>query len=204
MLSRPPASLAAETSAWPTSVSDRPVVSMRSICVSSTIEVSPSEHSRKTSPSRSATVWRSTSTTGSGPSARVMIDFCGCSDASSAVSLPWRSSSSTSEWSSVSRRSSPSRSRYARESPTCAMAASSAPTYTAVTVVPMPAWLASVRERSWMLSLASSMRAASSSCGGPPPSGSPRPSVSTAIREATSPACAPPMPSATANSGARA
>src|SRR5437867_252319 len=74
----------------------------------------------------------------------------------------------------------------------------------AVTVVPIPAWLASARERWWMLSLASSMRAASRSCGGPPPSGSPRPSVSTAIREATSPACAPPMPSATTNSGARA
>jgi hypothetical protein len=35
-------------------------------------------------------------------------------------------------------------------------------------------------------------------------SGRPAPSVSTAMLDAISPACAPPMPSATANSGARA
>ena len=39
----------------------------------------------------------------SGPSARVMIERCGCSSASSGVSLPRRMSSSTSEWSSVRR-----------------------------------------------------------------------------------------------------
>ena len=48
---------------------------------------------------------------GSGPSARVMTERCGCASACSSVSLPRRTSSPTSEWSSVSRISSPSRSR---------------------------------------------------------------------------------------------
>src|SRR4051812_646913 len=67
----------------------------------------------------------------------------------------------------------------------------------------MPARLASLRDSSWIFSLAPPPRAASRSCGGAPPSGRPRPIVSTATLEATSPACAPPIPSATTNSGAR-
>src|SRR5437763_10764718 len=54
-----------------------------------------------------------------------------------------------------------------------------------------------------MRSLASRARAASASsgCWGSP---MPGPNDSTAIRDATSPACAPPIPSATTKSGARA
>ena len=45
----------------------------------------------------------------SGPSARVMTDRCGCISACSSVSLPRSTSSPTSEWSVVSRVSSPFR-----------------------------------------------------------------------------------------------
>src|SRR5215217_4742626 len=65
----------------------------------------------------------------------------------------------------------------------------------------MPARWASLCERSWMRRLASSMMRTSASAGDPAPT--PASNDSTAISEATSPACAPPMPSATANSGAR-
>ncbi len=64
--------------------------------------VRPSEHSRYTSPSRAVCVWASTSTSDSGPSARVMIERCGWFSAASAVSCPLRWSSATSEWSWVS------------------------------------------------------------------------------------------------------
>src|SRR6185295_19289202 len=65
----------------------------------------------------------------------------------------------------------------------------------------MPAVRASVRERSWIARLAPSMIRTSASDGDP--SGMPPSNESTAILEATSPAWAPPMPSATTNSGAR-
>src|SRR4051812_16369787 len=55
-----------------------------------------------------------------------------------------------------------------------------------------------------MRALASRTRPASRSSTLPPASGSPSWSTSTAIPEATSPACAPPIPSATAKSGERA
>src|SRR5271170_1506608 len=73
----------------------------------------------------------------------------------------------------------------------------------AVSVVPIPACSALAWDSSWICELASSARAESASSGS---AGSSRPCLkdSTAIREATSPACAPPIPSATTNSGERA
>ena len=66
----------------------------------------------------------------------------------------------------------------------------------------MPARWLSERERSWMRWLAVSMMRTRPSAG-ESPSGMPAPKASTAISDATSPDCAPPMPSATTNSGAR-
>ena len=54
---------------------------------------------------------RDVSTSGSTPSARVMIERCGWSSAWASVSCPLRRISSTSEWSRVSRSSRPPRSR---------------------------------------------------------------------------------------------
>ena len=54
-----------------------------------------------------ATVNASTSTSGSVPSARVITERCGCTSASAGDSSPRRTSSATSEWSSVSCSSSP-------------------------------------------------------------------------------------------------
>ena len=133
-----------------------------------------------------------------------MTERCGCSLASSGVSLPWRTSSSTSEWSRVRRSSSPSRSRYARESPTWAIvhlvladehgghrrAHAGAALVGARQLV--DALVGRLDEVGQALLRRVAVRA------------TPPPSVSTAIRDAISPACAPPMPSATANSGARA
>ena len=59
--------------------------------------VSPSLHSRNTSPEHASRDRVSTSTSLSLPSARVMTERCGCSSASCGVSLPSRISSSTSE-----------------------------------------------------------------------------------------------------------
>ena len=67
----------------------------------------------------------------------------------------------------------------------------------------MPACSALEWDREWMRSLAERASSASS-CSGWAASGSPGWKASTAIREATSPACAPPIPSATTNRGARA
>src|SRR5215217_1585634 len=68
----------------------------------------------------------------------------------------------------------------------------------------MPARWSSARESSLMRRLASRTRSASRSSTLPGPSGSPSSRTSTARPDATSPACAPPIPSATANSGERA
>src|SRR5271165_413030 len=67
----------------------------------------------------------------------------------------------------------------------------------------MPACSALEWDSSWIREFAWSASADSASSGS---EASSRPCLndSTAIREATSPACAPPMPSATTNSGARA
>src|ERR1700722_12772680 len=80
---------------------------------------------------------------------------------------------------------------------------SCSPTYTAVSVVPIPACSAWLCESSWIRAFALWASAASADSGSRecPTPGS---NASTAIRDATSPACAPPIPSATTNSGARA
>ena len=103
MLSRPPASLAAAMSRRPASRMLFAPRTMSPTRASGTIDVSPSLHKRYTSPASPRHEYVSTSTSGSGPSARVMIDRCGCSSASCAVSCPRRRISSTSEWSSVRR-----------------------------------------------------------------------------------------------------
>ena len=74
MLSRPPARLASSISARTAASSDVAAVRMRAIRSSSSIVVRPSEQSKKTSPGWAGTVWTSTFTSGSGPSARVMIE----------------------------------------------------------------------------------------------------------------------------------
>ena len=56
---------------------------------------------------RRRTVKTSTSTSASVPSARVITERCGCTSASSGESSPRRTSSATSEWSSVSCSSLP-------------------------------------------------------------------------------------------------
>ena len=111
MLSRPPARLASSIRARTADCIEVARASSRAICSSPSIVVSPSEQSRKTSPAWAGTVCRSTSTSGSGPSARVMIERCGWSSAWASVSWPLRRSSSTSEWSRVRRSSLPSRRR---------------------------------------------------------------------------------------------
>ena len=111
MLSRPPAPLASSTSARTASRIEPAAARTAAIRSSPTIVVSPSEQSRKTSPGAAGTVCTSTSTSGSGPSARVMIERCGWSSAWASVIWPLRRISSTSEWSRVSRSSLPRRSR---------------------------------------------------------------------------------------------
>ena len=65
----------------------------------------------------------------------------------------------------------------------------------------MPCSDSSARARSWMRLLACSITLTSASGFESP--GSSSSNERTAISDATSPACAPPMPSATTNSGAR-
>src|ERR1700704_3434634 len=67
----------------------------------------------------------------------------------------------------------------------------------------MPACSALLCDSSWIRAFASRVSCASAASGFAAPC-SPPSKDSTAIREATSPACAPPIPSATTNSGARA
>ncbi len=65
----------------------------------------------------------------------------------------------------------------------------------------MPAYCSLERERSWMRRFAPRITSASASPGDP--DGRLVSNESTAISDATSPAWAPPMPSATTNRGAR-
>jgi hypothetical protein len=109
MLSRPPAELASAMSRSPARSRSGSELRTAAIWSSPIIDVSPSEHISTTSPARTGKVQVSTSTSFSMPSARVMIERWGCSAACSSVSLPRRTSSSTSEWSWVSRVSDPSR-----------------------------------------------------------------------------------------------
>ena len=112
MLSSPPPLFAASTNAR-TALSRlaRFFWTIARIDVSSTIVVRPSEQMKKTSPGRASTEKVSTSTSGSVPTVRVITERCGWTSASSGESLPLRTSSATSEWSSVSCSSSPSRMR---------------------------------------------------------------------------------------------
>jgi hypothetical protein len=105
---------------------------------SPTIPVRPSVHIRIRSPGWSSTVRSSTSTSASTPSARVRMLRWGWRSASSVVSFPSRTMRCTSVWSSVIIESSPSRNRYARESPTWATRASEPSRISAVRVVPIP------------------------------------------------------------------
>jgi hypothetical protein len=82
------------------------------------------------------------------PSARVITERWGCVPASSGESFPLRTSSATSEWSSVNCSSLPSRIKYARESPTWPKATFASPTKATVIVVPIPEAAASWLERS--------------------------------------------------------
>ncbi len=132
-----------------------------------------------------------------------MIERCGCSSAWASVRRPWRRSSSTSEWSLVSRLRSPSRNTYARLSPTWAKLTSSSPINAAVSVVPIPEREASCSASLWILSLAA-LTTRDRKCSGASSPSSADSKASAAIREATSPAWAPPIPSATANTGASA
>ena len=107
MLSRPPASLAAAIRRLPSVSSESPSSNSGRSFGSWTIEVRPSEQSRNRSPALAGKMSMSTWTLASGPSARVMTERCGCCSACSSVSLPRATSSPTSEWSLVSRISSP-------------------------------------------------------------------------------------------------
>ena len=153
------------------------------------------------SPGSASTVNVSTSTSGSVPSARVITERCGCDSASSGESRPLRTSSPTSEWSSVSCSSSPPRTRYARESPTWpnAIVPSVWSTSATVIVVPIPDVAASSFERWKTRRFASWISEATRSSPRSSPVASSR--TAAASPEATSPAWAPPIPSAIANSG---
>ena len=139
MLSSPPPRFARVTSSRAALSRSGPCSSIASrMPASPTIEVSPSEQSRKTSPGCASIVNVSTSMSGSVPRARVITDRCGCDSASSGDSFPLRMSSATSEWSCVSCSSAPLRTRYARESPTCPIATVPFSTSATVIVVPIP------------------------------------------------------------------
>ncbi len=139
MLSSPPAAFAASTRSCAARFGSGSRLRMLAISSGRTIVVRPSEQKRMRSPGWSWMGYSSTSTSGSMPSARVMTDRRGWTSACSRVSSPPRTISSTRLWSSVIWVSSPSRTRYARESPTCPTTRyPSLPRMPAVRVVPMP------------------------------------------------------------------
>src|SRR5918999_706830 len=112
MLSSPPTLFAAPTRALAASSRlSRCFLTARMIVSSSTMSVSPSEQMRNRSPGSGRISKVSTSTSASVPTARVITERCGCDSASSSEILPLRTSSATSEWSSVSCSRRPSRSR---------------------------------------------------------------------------------------------
>ena len=202
MLSRPPASFAAATNSVTASSSVSALPSTAAIPSSLTIVVRPSEQSRKTSSGRALKVSVSTSTDASGPSARVMIERCGWSSACS------------SEMPALAAQLLDQR-VVGRQHPQLAVAQQ------------VGAAVADVgerrprRPRRSRRSASSPSRSGSSragrgcgcarsrprrsSAGRPPGASLPRTAGSNdsaAIRDATSPAWAPPIPSATANNGA--
>ena len=202
MLSSPPLALAAATSASPAASGSRSAPSIaEAISCSESMSERPSEQRRKRSPGRASRVNTSASTDGSVPTAFVIAERCGCRSASSGVRTPLSTSSATSEWSVVTCSRTPSRSRYARESPTWPneIVPAEASTSAIVTVVPIPAVSGSARERSQTRRFASAMIAESWAASRVSALASS--SAEAARSAAISPARAPPMPSAIANSG---
>src|SRR5215207_996661 len=137
------------------------------------------------------------------PTARVMTFECGCVSASSRVICPASTSSCTIEWSTVSCSSTPPTRRYTRESPMLktihAGSSAIAPSAAPVTVVPLPS---SVTPAPGPMSCTASR--SDWSISGVPTSVLPPCSASrvTTAALAKSPAACPPMPSATAKTGA--
>ena len=144
MLSMPPARFATLTSLSTASCGSGVSSRISRICPSGTMPVRPSVHSRSRSPGATSRSPSSTWIVWSTPRARVRMLRCGCVSASSSVISPSITIRWTSVWSSVICVSSPPRSRYARESPTCTRCTRFPSTWAAVSVVPIPETLAIV------------------------------------------------------------
>ena len=110
-LSAPPAERAAETSLSAAACGLALETASSSISASSIIDERPSEHRMMRSPLWTSSVKWSAYISGSEPSARVMTERDGCTRASSSVISPASTSSSTKEWSWVTRTRRPSWSR---------------------------------------------------------------------------------------------
>ena len=141
MLSRPPLSFAICTS-W---LAARDMLAcsepnVRRMSSSSTMSLSPSEHSRYMSPSFASNVLMSASTSGSMPTARVTRFLFWERRAISLVIMPLSICSCSREWSRVSWLSCASRRRYRRESPTWATVILLSLSRATTSVVPMPAY----------------------------------------------------------------
>ena len=112
MLSSPPFLFASSISARAAEATSPACSSISArMRASSTMLESPSEQSMNRSPGLAPTENVSTSTSGSVPRTRVITDRCGWASASSGDRRPERTSSPTSEWSSVSCSSAWSRTR---------------------------------------------------------------------------------------------
>ncbi len=106
-LSWPPAMRAADTRASAQTWGLAEVTQMSSISASVTMDERPSEHRITRSPASTPMVKWSAYMSGSEPRARVMTEREGCTRASSAVISPASTSSSTKEWSWVTRTRAP-------------------------------------------------------------------------------------------------
>ena len=104
-LSIPPCPRARPTSSRTACSGSAAAARTSAISSSETSFVRPSLQSKNRLPACASRSQTSSATSGSMPSARVSTWRCGWTDASSGVSSPWRTISSTTEWSSVSWRS---------------------------------------------------------------------------------------------------
>ena len=129
---------------------------MLSISSSSTMFVRPSVHIRTMSPGVNSTSKKSISTLGAAPMALVIIFLSGCPFAWVASSVPFLTSSATSEWSFVTWVIDLSM-RYNRLSPTLATYSISSAIVAATQVVPMPAKSGSEAALSYISTLATVM-----------------------------------------------
>ena len=200
MLSGPPPLMASSTSCRTTSFRSSTLASVRCRVSSLTTPDSPSEQSRYRSPSLASRSDRSGSTSARPSRARSSMDRCGWVATSSGLIRPSSTSVWTSVWSCVIWWNSPSRSRYARESPMCTRATRGPDQSMAVSVVPMPSSTESATTMScsvWFASATASASASSRSWPGTSSSSLARAEMAAAL--ATSPAAWPPMPSATAS-----